>query len=229
VWRAVTRAAAILAIAAAAVACAAPTTSAPGPSSPGPSSPTARRPSTIPVDARQGERLQRVMVPLVRAMNHPRPLNQVRVGILDDPSINAASAGGGEFYVTRGLLEKGNDTHLAGVLAHELAHDDLNHVTKAQTLGAGLNIGMIILDQIIPGSGALTPIAGELIARKYSRSEEYAADRHGVEILGRAGLPKEVMIETLTWLMQASGGGSGGFFATHPGTEDRIQALRQLR
>jgi Zn-dependent protease with chaperone function len=83
---------------------------------------------------------------------------------------------------------------LAGVLAHELAHDDLGHVTKAQPLGAGLNIGMIVLDQVIPGSGALTPIAGSLIA----------------------------------WLTQVEGTDSCGFFATHPATADRIEALRNV-
>jgi hypothetical protein len=41
-------------------------------------------------------------------------------------------------------------------LAYNQAHDDLGHVAKAQTLSAGLNIGMAILDRIIPGSGALT-------------------------------------------------------------------------
>jgi Zn-dependent protease with chaperone function len=153
----------------------------------------------------------------------------VKLGILDDPKVNAASAGNGEFYVTRGLLEKANDRHLTGVLAHELAHDDLKHVTKAQTLNTGLNIGMILLDQIIPGSGALTPIAGALISRKYSRTEEYAADRHGVTILRRAGLPPEIMIETLQWLQQTEGASSGGFFATHPGTVERIEALKSGR
>lgn len=37
-----------------------------------------------------------------------------------------------------------------------------------------------------------------------------------------------MMIETLTWLMQVSGPNSGGFFATHPGTGDRIEAVRQM-
>ena len=45
-------------------------------------------------------------------MDHARPLNQVKVGILDDPGINAASAGGGEFYVTTGLLRKATDEQL---------------------------------------------------------------------------------------------------------------------
>jgi Zn-dependent protease with chaperone function len=96
-------------------------------------------------------------------MDHPRPLNQVKVGIMDDSHVNAASAGGGEFYVTTGLLQKINDEHLRGVLAHELVHDDLGHVVKAQALDAGLGIGMIILAQIFPGSGRITPIASALV------------------------------------------------------------------
>ena len=190
---------------------------------------TSREPSTRVLDPREAQRLQRVMSPLIRAMDHPRPLDQVKVRIMDDSHINAASAGGGEFYITTGLLQKANDVQLAGVLAHELAHDDLGHVAKAQALGAGLNIGMIILGQIIPGSGALTPIAGTLIAKAYSRNEEYAADRHGVDILKRAAYPAETMMNTLTWLTQSEGAAGGGFLATHPATADRIEALRNVR
>ena len=36
------------------------------------------------------------------------------------------------------------------------------------------------------------------------------------------------MIQTLTWLMQTEGTSGGGFFATHPATGDRIEALRKL-
>jgi len=185
-------------------------------------------PSNRKVDPAVVERLQRVMVPLAAKMNKPRAANQIKVGIMDDPNVNAASAGGGEFYVTTGLLEKANDDQLRGVLAHELAHDDLGHVAKAQTRGAGLQIGMVILDQIIPGSGALTPIAGALIARSYSRKDEYDADRHGVTILQRAGYPKEVMVNTLQWLIDTEGSSKGGFFATHPATGDRIEALKRM-
>jgi len=190
---------------------------------------TARSSASRPLDARQTERVQRVMMPLLRATDNPRRLNEIRVRVIDDPNINAANAGGGEFQVTTGLLQKANDEHLRGVLAHEIAHDDLGHVARAQTLGTGLNIGVILLEQLFPGSGAVTPIAGALIANSYSRSEELAADRHGVEILRRAGYSKAVMIDTLTWLVRSSGGASGGgFLSTHPGTEERIDALRKL-
>jgi len=184
--------------------------------------------SSRPLDARQTERVQRVMMPLLRVTNNPRRLNEIRVRVLDDPNINAANAGGGEFQVTTGLLQKANDEHLRGVLAHEIAHDDLGHLAKAQNLGAGLNIGVILLEQLFPGSRVVTPIAGALIANSYSRSEEFEADRHGVEILRRAGYSKEVMIDTLTWLMKTAGGDSGGgFLSTHPATEERIAALRE--
>ncbi len=52
--------------------------------------------------------------------------------VIDDPNINAANAGGGEFQVTTGLLQKANDGHLRGVLAHEIAHDNLGHNLRAQ-------------------------------------------------------------------------------------------------
>jgi predicted Zn-dependent protease len=190
---------------------------------------TPRAAATRPLDARETERVQRVMTPLLRAADKPRPLNQVRVRVIDDPNINAANAGGGEFQITTGLLAKANDDQLRGVLAHEIAHDDLGHVARAQTLGTGLNIGVILLEQLFPGSGLVTPIAGALIANSYSRSEELAADRHGVEILRRAGYSKEVMIDTLTWLARSSAGDSGGgFLSTHPGTEARLDALREM-
>src|SRR5262245_58619999 len=154
---------------------------------PQPSSPQ-QAPSTRAVDPQQAERLKRVMLPLIKAMNNPLPTNQVKVGIMDDSHINAASAGGGEFYVTRGLLDKANDQQLAGVLAHELAHDDLRHVAKAQALGTGLNIGMVILDQIVPGSGAITPIAGQPLMNKDSQKEEDATYRQRMALRQKAGL-----------------------------------------
>ncbi|HXG01977.1 MAG TPA: M48 family metallopeptidase [Candidatus Binatia bacterium] len=221
------RAAALLGLVVLLGACAAPS-SAPPAGSPRTEAPRPGR-TTAQVDPAQAERLRRLMVPLIRAMDNPPPLDKVKVGVVADPRVNAGNAGGGQFFVTTGLLEKANDDQLQAVLAHEVAHEDLGHVAKAQALGAGLNIGMIILDQILPGSGAITPIAGELIFRSYTRREEYAADAHGVTLLERVGKSRQQMIDTLTWLMRTEGGASGGFFSTHPATGDRIEALQRGR
>ena len=190
---------------------------------PAPQAPDIRR-----VSPQQAQRVYRVMTPLLAAMDKPKTTREVYVGIIDDPEVNAANAGGGHFYVTTGLLERAGEEQLRGILAHEIAHEDLGHVAKLQTLGAGLGLGVVLLEQLLPGSSAVTPLAGSLIARGYSRREEYAADRHGVTILNRAGYGKDVLINALNWVSRSSKGGGGGFLSTHPDTEDRIQELRKL-
>lgn len=201
-----------------------PTRRAPAPREeyPAPSSSSRR------VDPYDAERLRRVMIPLLRVMDHPCQVDRVRIGLINQNEINAANAGNCEFYVTMGLLHRANDDQLRGVLAHEIAHEDLGHVAKAQVLGAGLNIGAAILQQLFPAAGLLAPVAGELVARGYGRTEEFAADRHGVEILRRAGYPKETMVDALTWVRRVSGSGGGGFLSTHPGLDDRIATVERM-
>ena len=116
------------------------------------------------------------------------------MGILSDKSINAANAGNGEFYVTRGLLDRANDEQLRAIMAHEFAHNDLGHVAKAQRLQAGVAVGSAIIEQVIPNAAIITPIAGTLITRKYGRNEELEADKHGVTLLRRVGSSKESMV-----------------------------------
>ena len=154
---------------------------------------------------RDMERLRRIMMPLVRATNHPERLNEISIKIVADSNINAGSAGGGEFVITTGLLQKANDEQLRGILAHEIAHDDLGHPVKMQLVGTGVSIGAALLEKVFPGSGAVAPIAGTLIESSYSRPQEFEADRHGVTILRRAGYSKEVMVRALTWIMQLQG------------------------
>jgi predicted Zn-dependent protease len=189
---------------------------------------TSRPPlATERVSAQDAARLRRTIEPLIRAAD--RPPAQVTVGILSDRSVNAANAGGGEFYVTRGLLDRATDEQLSAIMAHEVAHNDLGHVAKAQRLQAGVELGSAILEQVFPNSAIITPIAGTVLTRAHSRSEELEADRHAVTLLRRVGSSKEALANTLAWLASISGGGSGGgWFATHPGTTDRIQALRQM-
>ncbi len=181
------------------------------------------------VDPEEADRLRDIMIPLLRVMDHPCPIREVQVGISSDNEINAANAGNCQFLVTAGLLRRANDEELRGVMAHEIAHQDLGHVAKAQILGEGLNIGAALLQQLFPASGALTPIAGTLIARGYGRTEEYEADRHGVDILRRAGYSKETMIDALSWVRREAGAGGGGFLSTHPALDDRIARLKRMR
>jgi len=178
---------------------------------------------------RQMGRLRQVMLPLLQATDRRIAVEDVKVTIVDEAAINAASAGAGQFLVTTGLLRQASDDQLRGVLAHEIAHEDLGHPTKAQVLGAGIGLGAALLEKVFPGSAAMAPIAGTIVTGHYSRPMELAADRHAIKLLQRAGYSKRTMVDTLNWLMQLNGDTGGGIFATHPATSERIQALQAVR
>lgn len=178
---------------------------------------------------RQTARLRAIMLPLLRVTDHRLALEEVRLSIVDDPAINAASAGDGHYYVTTGLLNQANDEELRGVLAHEIAHEDLGHPAKAQILGTGVSLGVALLEELFPGSSSVTPLAGTLISSSYTRPLELQADRHAVTLLERAGYSKRTMVDTLTWLVHTNGDTGGGILSSHPATSERIQALRALR
>lgn len=178
---------------------------------------------------RQTERLRRVMLPLLRVANQKIPLDEVSITIVDDPALNAGAGGNGRYYVTTGLLNRANDDQLRGVLAHEIAHEDLHHPAKAQVIGVGISLGAALLEQFFPSAGAVAPIAGTAISASYTRPMELAADRHAVTLLERAGYSPGIMAETLAWLMREQGDTGGGLLATHPATSERINALQSLR
>ena len=57
-----------------------------------------------PSAGQQLDRLRHVMLPLLQASDHRIAVDDVRLTIVDEAAINAASAGNGQFYVTTGLL-----------------------------------------------------------------------------------------------------------------------------
>jgi putative metalloprotease len=180
------------------------------------------------VPAATAQRLQNIMIPLIRHMDHPIPLDKVHVKIMADDTINAANGGGGDFYVTTGLLQKANDDQIRAIMAHEIAHADLGHVAHQEKINTGIGIGLALLDKVWPQASNIAPIAGQFVANAYSRTDESQADAHGVQILDRAGYDgKDLMVNALTWLSRTEGN-SGGFFTNHPLTSDRIAAIERL-
>ncbi|MGZ8500749.1 MAG: M48 family metallopeptidase [Candidatus Binatia bacterium] len=177
------------------------------------------------VDAETAQRLYRITKPLLGAMDHSRGPRQVSIGIVADDAINAANGGGGKFLVTTGLLARANDEQLRGVMAHEIAHEDLGHVTKLKTSATGTN--MVLLEQLATESSALTLIDGPLTTLSFTRSEELDAHRQSVAILARAGHPRAVIIETLSWLAKNSAR-ADGFVATHSHIGERIETLKAM-
>jgi predicted Zn-dependent protease len=185
------------------------------------------------IDPAQTERLKNVMLPLLAKMDNPLSPGEVKVALVDDDSINAGNAGGGNFLITTGLLKQANDEQLRAIMAHEMAHADLGHVADQQLYSVISQLGVALADQLFPSLSSVTPLVGQAFMARYSQKDELEADAHGVEILTRAGYDgKQLMGDTLSWLQKQEGAsdqrGLAGFFATHPATGDRVEAVRNL-
>ena len=154
--------------------------------------------------------------------------------LVDDPAVNAFNIPGGHVYVNTGLVEAAPDAAaFAGVLAHEIAHGVARHGTEQLTKVYGINIlGGVLLGQnpAVYEQILAQVLAGGAIAR-FSRADENEADELGVRYSYEAGydpmgLPR--MLEVIAREAQRDPGKIEQFFATHPMTEDRIEATRQM-
>ncbi|MEL0081788.1 MAG: M48 family metalloprotease [Gammaproteobacteria bacterium] len=156
-----------------------------------------------------------------------------RFGVLDTPTVNAFATPGGNVFITRGLLERlRNETELAGVLGHEIAHVVLAHHVKAIKQGAFLDVGANLLKQKLDDKSEalgthLTSAVKTIYSRGLDKGAEYQADMLGVVIAARAGydpygLP--AVIQTL----EAAHGNDQAFellFKTHPSPTRRLSRL----
>jgi predicted Zn-dependent protease len=161
--------------------------------------------------------------------------------VVDSPGINAFATPGGYVYLYRGLIElTENESQLAGVMAHEIAHVRARHI--ADSIGKSKNIGIATLAAIIAGAflggggDATAAIASFSIATatslnlKYSRENEEEADRLGMSYLTGAGYDGRGMPQFLSIMKNFEYYSSAvpSYFLTHPGTDDRIRYLDAL-
>ncbi len=152
--------------------------------------------------------------------------------------INAFALPGGPVWINRGTLEAAeDDSQVAGVLAHEVAHIARRHAAAQISKGILAN-GLLGLLGALLGNigGAPTAEAGaQLLANgylmKFSRDDEREADRVGVEILRRAGWNPRGLLTFLETLRQRSGRDPSSvevFLSTHPSLTERIADLRAM-
>ena len=76
--------------------------------------------------------LNQICQAIVINSSQPELYNGYHVAILDSPELNAFATSGGHIFVTLGLLEcVTSEDALAAVIAHEIAHIQLQHSIKA--------------------------------------------------------------------------------------------------
>ena len=155
------------------------------------------------------------------------------IKVIDSDEVNAFALPGGFFYVNSGLILRAQEeSELAGVMAHEIAHVAARHGTKNATKGELIQFASIPAMIFIPYSMAGYAmyqglnLAIPLTFLKFSRDAEREADFLGLQYMYKAGYDPNSYV-TFFERIQADEKRRPGtipkVFSTHPPTPDRIE------
>jgi beta-barrel assembly-enhancing protease len=155
--------------------------------------------------------------------------------VADLPEINAFSLPGGPVWINRGVLSRAaNESQVASVLAHEVAHIAMRHGADRLTQGMVARWGLGLLGALLGntgGAGTAQAAASMLtggVFLKFNRAEEREADEVGMTILTRSGWSGRGMVELFQMLAREAkrdGSSMNAFLSSHPSPQDRIDNL----
>ncbi|MBN2255465.1 MAG: M48 family metalloprotease [Deltaproteobacteria bacterium] len=161
--------------------------------------------------------------------------------VIDNSGINAFATPGGYIYVYDGLIKLAeNESQLAGVIAHEIAHATSRHIAEAIEKSKKVNMAAllgILAGAFLGGGGegaaAITSFsmaAATTLNLKYTRDNEEEADRKGMRYLTASGYDGKAMLDFLKIMRRFEyfSNSIPSYFLTHPGTSDRIRYLDGL-
>jgi len=152
--------------------------------------------------------------------------------------VNAFALPGGPVWLNRGAIEAArNESQLAGVLAHEIAHISQRHSARQLSNVMVTNLGLSLLGALLGNSGGATAasVAARYVASgaflKFSRDDERDADRVGAAIMARAGWDAHGMIDLMQTIREQQRRDPSSvevFFSNHPAPADRIAELNRV-
>jgi hypothetical protein len=180
------------------------------------------------------EYVNRVGQNLVRNSDAQVPFT---IKVIDSDVVNAFALPGGFFYVNSGLiLHADEESELAGVMAHEIAHVCARHGTKQATKGEITQLAMIPAMIFIPYTWAGYAIyqgmqfAIPMAFLQFTRTDEREADYLGLQYMYKAGYDPNAFVsffEKVAADEKKQPGTVPKIFSTHPPTPDRIEASQK--
>lgn len=161
--------------------------------------------------------------------------SKLKTFIIKDATANAFTSGAGYVFIHAGMLAAmENEAQFAMVLAHEVAHEDLGHVSagmaKQQQVGiasAVASIGGALLGLPSDLTNLVVGAGGQAYYADFSRDQEAAADRLGMRYIGRAGYNGIEGAKSFAVLKKMYGD-SSSIFAGHPSSSSRQAEMQQL-
>ncbi len=167
----------------------------------------------------------------------------VRIFIINDPSINAFVAGGSNLFIHTGLLLAADEpSMLVGVIAHETGHIAGGHLAQGSEQLANAQIGTI-LSYVLGAAaglaggggdaGAAIITAGQQVAQRnflsFTRMNEQAADTAALTYLDSNNISSSGLLKLLEKLRikeTVYNGKIDPYALTHPLSKERIGHIR---
>ncbi len=190
---------------------------------------------------RVGERIKIAATRWLNANGHEGYLKDYKweYHLVDDKKINAWCMPGGKIVFYTGILPvAANETAIAAIMGHEVAHALADHGGQRMTAGVLQQAGAVGV-MVATGNksaqeqqlwmqayGTGSQIGGML---PFSRSHETEADKIGLILMAIAGYNPDEAPKLWERMKAASGGKAPPeILSTHPSSDSRIKNLRQL-
>ena len=181
------------------------------------------------------EDFKKLSDPLIEAVESERYTFEFH--ILEDTTLNAFALPGGKMAIHTGLILKAESAEeVLGVMAHEMAHVELQHSMRNLVEMVGLyGIISAVLGDVSGIAAILVNNAPYLMQMKFSRDHEREADAMGFQYMMKANINPRGMVaffEKIQKEHDEAGApdmdGALSMLSTHPATKERITSLNAL-
>jgi predicted Zn-dependent protease len=158
-----------------------------------------------------------------------------RFYILESPEVNAFTIPGGSVFITTEALKYiNNEAELAGVLAHEVGHNENRH--PAESIKRALAAQGLAEGALRQGDSAILQVIASvslnLILNGFSRAQEKEADLTGTTIISKLNYEPTALASFLKTLSNLTGGKDDSsivqLLQTHPGSLQRIDNINNF-
>ena len=159
------------------------------------------------------------------------------INLVKSDQVNAWAIAGGKIAFYSGIMPVlKTDAGIAFVMGHEIGHVIGGHHAEGASqrqlgniLIIGKNVADILTNGAISGTiGSQTLEKGVVLGlQKFSRTNEYEADRYGMIFMAMAGYDPSESIAVWERMTEKSGNRTFTLLDSHPGDEDRIKRMKQ--